>query len=141
MSLGLNPKRSRFGWFDRLRRRWVGDCFRWPSTVRPWQHLACSHALEGSSKPNHHCLHGNSPQTLNPKPYTLDFKPGAFRSLCHVCHSIAASAQRFRETDKGASANPKSGLIVIGLNLRLTVKFLGSCFGFKAYQNPLIEGS
>ena len=41
---------------------------RWPSTVRPWQHLTCSHALEESLTPFHHCLHGNSQQTLSPKP-------------------------------------------------------------------------
>ena len=29
----------------------MGDCVRWPSTFRPWQHLACSHALERSSIP------------------------------------------------------------------------------------------
>ena len=41
-------KGSRFGWLGRLTQRGVGDCVRWPSTVRPWQHLACSHALEDS---------------------------------------------------------------------------------------------
>ena len=47
-------------------RRGVGDCVRWPSTFRPWQHLACSHALEGSSTPAHHILHGNI--AANPEP-------------------------------------------------------------------------
>ena len=49
--------------------RGVGDCVRWPSTFRSWQHVACSHALEGSSTPDHHSLHGNiTANTLNPKP-------------------------------------------------------------------------
>ena len=47
-------------------RRGVGDCVRWPSTFRPWRHLARSHALEGSLTPAHHILHGN--MTANPKP-------------------------------------------------------------------------
>ena len=57
---------SRFGWFGRIRRHGVGDYVTWPSTFRPWQHLACSYALEGSLTPNHHILHGN--MTANPKP-------------------------------------------------------------------------
>ena len=47
---------------------WVGDCVRWASTVRPWQHLACSHALEESLTTNHHCLRSNSQHTPNPNP-------------------------------------------------------------------------
>ena len=65
----------------------MGDCVRWPSTFRPWQHLACSHALEGSLKPAHHILHGNI--TANPKPLNSWHRPRTFDGGRRLCASTS----------------------------------------------------
>ena len=68
LSLGLNPKRNRFGWLCRLGRRGVGESVRWPSTIGPKLLFAPHDAFELVPKPNLHSIYALSQQTLNPKP-------------------------------------------------------------------------
>ena len=54
---------------------WVGECVRWPSTVRPKQHVAWHDTLEATLWHDYHCFNAISRQTLNPKSYILSPKP------------------------------------------------------------------
>ena len=71
----------------------MGECVRWPATFGPWQHVACSHALEGSFIPKHHVLHDNSQQARNPEPQThadLVVGTSGFEALNPLLHVLGS---------------------------------------------------
>ena len=107
----------RFGWLGHLRRRGVGECVGWLATVGPWQHFACSHARRESLKPNHHCLHGDQPETRNPKQNMIPFPtPYELQRL------------KFRVPSSGPA------LMILGLGLFLgpSEAFIGSACSIRA---------
>ena len=91
----------------------VGERARWPATVGPWQHFACTHALAESLKANHHCLHANAQAALNPKSQTL--KPRlqhdaifqAFSQCCANVHQTMTCTAQAKTNPKPLILNPK----------------------------------
>ena len=114
----------------------MGEGVRWPSTLRPWRHLACSHVHEGSLISNHHLLHGTSRQTLHPKPHTLKPNPKAPRPPtpflnpvlveCLGYHSRRLSALTTRFGSSGASVVLGTQYRNLHSQMRTTTK-LASC--------------
>ena len=74
-SLGLNPKRNRFGWFPASDGVGCEKRTRSPSTIGPELLFAPDEAFEPLLHPNLHSIYALLQQTPNPKPQTLNPKP------------------------------------------------------------------